>query len=127
MKCTKKSVNAALERRDYLRRIYRVQGDPDMGVFRPLTLGRSVACYGDDGQCQMICFFSISDLERARRSHGAVHVAEICPERVLGTCRVCYHGAVDVTWIIDRWLIGYNYTRAQAVADIADTITEDMA
>lgn len=105
MECTKKSVNAALERRDYLKRIYRVQGETGMDVDRPFTLGSAVACYGEDGQCQVIHVNPQNEYEDTRR----------------------YYGAVDVTELIERWLTDYEYTRADVVADIAAAITQDMA
>lgn len=105
MKCTKKSVNEMLERRDYLKRIYRVQGETGMDVDRPFTLGSAVACYGENGQCQAIYVNAQNEREDTRR----------------------YHDAVDVTELIERWLTDYEYTRADVVADIADALTEDMA
>lgn len=105
MKCTKKSVNEMLERRDYLKRIYWVQGETGMDVNRPFTLGTAVACYGEDGQCQVIHVNPQNEYEDTR----------------------CYYGAVDVTELIERWLTDYEYTRADVVADIAAAITQDMA
>ena len=105
MKCTKKSVNEALERRDHLKRLFWVRGETGMDVLRPLTLGTAVACYGADGQCQVIHINPQNEREDTRR----------------------YYGAVDVTELIQRWLTDYEYTRAEVVADIAAAITQDMA
>lgn len=103
MKCTKKSVNACLDRLDYLKKIFAVPGTTGIDVDRYWTVGTCEACINSDGSCAAIYVNPRWERENTSR----------------------YYGACDITDIIVRWMSNPgDYTRKDAVADIAQACTQ---